>query len=221
MSTGWNEQNYKRRDAAGICEYLLTLQFDNDRQKVTRVVTRLLSAAEAFEWMSGESRLYAGVALEEALLNAVIHGNLEVSSTLREADDDAFERLIALRQADPRYNARLVTVEMAADREQIAWCIRDEGPGFNVARLPDPRSAERLGLQSGRGVLMMRSFMDEVAYNPRGNEVTMVKRRRTTPSEILNAIADAIADAPSDIADDQTQSLKLSGANQRVGTHCR
>src|SRR5687768_6490319 len=127
MSTGWSEQEYRRRDAAGICEHVLTIRFDNDRLKVTRVVQRLMSAAEHFDWIRPQGRLYAGVALEEALLNAVIHGNLEVSSSLREADDDAFERLIAIRQADSRYNDRLVTVAMTADREQMAWRISDEG----------------------------------------------------------------------------------------------
>jgi hypothetical protein len=192
MSTGWSEQEYRRRDAAGICEHSLTIRFDNDRLKVTRVVQRLMSAAEHFDWIRPQGRLYAGVALEEALLNAVIHGNLEVSSSLREADDDAFERLIAIRQADSRYNDRLVTVAMTADREQMAWRISDEGPGFNVSRLPDPRTADRIGLQSGRGVLMMRAFMDEVAYNPRGNEVTLIKRRKSVDSDILDAIADAV-----------------------------
>jgi hypothetical protein len=192
MSTGWVEQEYRRRDALGICEHALTVRIDNDRQKVTRVVQRLISAVELFGWMPPQDRLYSGVALEEAVLNAMIHGNLEVSSSLREADDDAFERLIAIRQADSRYNSRLVTVEMNGSREEISWRIVDEGPGFNVARLPDPRSAERINLQSGRGVLMMRAFMDEVAYNTRGNEVTLVKRRKTVPSDVLDVIADAI-----------------------------
>ncbi len=200
MSTSWLEQEYKRRDAAGLCEQSLTIRLDNDRTKVTRVINRLLTAAEQFDWMGAESRLYTGVALEEALLNAMIHGNLEVSSALRETDDDAFERLIALRQADARYSERLVTVEMTADRSEMSWRIHDEGPGFNVARLPDPRSADRIGLQSGRGVLMMRSFMDEVAYNTRGNEVTLVKRRKSAPSEILDAIADAMAEMPAELA---------------------
>ena len=192
MSTGWLEQEYRRRDAAGLCEQSLTIRVDNDRHKVTRVVQRLLSAAELFEWMLPQARLYAGVALEEAILNAMVHGNLEVSSTLREADDDAFERLIAIRQADHRYNTRQVTVEMSGSRESMSWRITDEGPGFNVARLPDPRSAERIGLQSGRGVLMMRAFMDEVVFNTRGNEVTLTKKRSRAPSDILDAIADAV-----------------------------
>lgn len=197
MSTGWLEQEYARRDSAGVCEHSITIRFDNDKQKVTRVVNRLLTATEHFEWLRAEDRLYSSVALEEALLNALIHGNLEVSSTLREADDDAFERLIALRQADARYNERLVTVQMDSSREQISWRIQDEGPGFNVAGLPDPRTAERVGLQSGRGVLMMRTFMDSVAYNARGNQVTMIKKNhRQSSSAVLDQIAAAIAAEP-------------------------
>ncbi|QDT56640.1 anti-sigma F factor [Caulifigura coniformis] len=199
MSTGWVEKEYRRRDAAGICEHCLTIGIDNCPQKVTRVVQRLLTGAELFDWMTPKARLYAGVALEEALLNAVIHGNLEVSSSLREADDDAFERLIAIRQADQRYSSRMVTVDMEASREQMLWRIEDQGPGFNVSRLPDPRAEDRIGLQSGRGVLMMRTFMDEVSYNRRGNEVTMIKRRKSAPSDILDAIADEFAAEPCEL----------------------
>ena len=200
MATGWLEQEYVRRDGDGVCEHALTIRFDSDRSRVTRVVQRLMAASEHFSWLRPQDRLYAGVALEEALLNAVVHGNLEVSSALREADDDAFDRLIALRQADERYGARLVTVNMDSSREEIRWQIADEGPGFDVARLPDPRAADRIGLQSGRGILMMRSFMDEVAFNARGNAVTLVKRnRQLTPSEILDQIADAIAEIPCEL----------------------
>jgi anti-sigma regulatory factor (Ser/Thr protein kinase) len=176
MSTAWLEQENSRRDATGLCRRSLTVRFDSDIAKVPRVVQRVISAIGDFGWLPPQSQLYCGVALEEALLNAVIHGNLEVSSELRESDDGSFERMIELRRRDSRYGDRLVTVEAEFTREQAEWCVRDQGPGFNVRSLPDPRSPERIGLQSGRGVLMMRTFMDEVAYNESGNEVRLVKR---------------------------------------------
>jgi anti-sigma regulatory factor (Ser/Thr protein kinase) len=55
------------------------------------------------------------------------------------------------------------------------FVIRDEGPGFDPHKVPDPTDPENLERESGRGLLLMRSFMDSVAYNPTGNEVTLVK----------------------------------------------
>ena len=54
--------------------------------------------------------------------------------------------------------------------------IRDEGEGFDPAKLPDPHEAANLEKASGRGVLLMRSFMDEVRFEDGGRSVTLVKR---------------------------------------------
>ena len=58
--------------------------------------------------------------------------------------------------------------------------IRDEGPGFDPDGLPDPTDPENLTKASGRGVLLIRTFMDEVRFNDTGNEITMIKRCSTT-----------------------------------------
>lgn len=57
--------------------------------------------------------------------------------------------------------------------------IRDEGPGFDSTSLPDPTDPVNLEKVSGRGLLLIRTFMDEVRHNPKGNEIVLVKRRRT------------------------------------------
>ena len=58
------------------------------------------------------------------------------------------------------------------------FVIRDEGPGFDVSKLPDPTDPANLEKRSGRGLLLMRAFMAEVKHNARGNELTLVWRRR-------------------------------------------
>ena len=60
---------------------------------------------------------------------------------------------------------------------EARFTIRDEGPGFDPAMLSNPTQAENLERCSGRGLLLMRMFMDEVTFNSIGNEVTLVKRR--------------------------------------------
>lgn len=119
-----------------------------------------------------------GVALEEALVNALYHGNLEVSSELRGDSDDAYFALVDRRLQEPPYCERRIFVEANLSRDEAAFTIRDEGPGFDPAALPNPYDPDGLERTSGRGVLLMRAFMDEVQFSDRGNLVRMVKRRK-------------------------------------------
>lgn len=92
------------------------------------------------------------VALDEAFVNAVKHGN--------------------------KYNAeKLVRITAEVSKEEARFTIEDEGDGFNVNEIPDPRNPENLFKTSGRGVLFIHNIMDEVTYNDRGNRLTMVKRK--------------------------------------------
>ena len=69
------------------------------------------------------------------------------------------------------------------------FVVRDEGHGFDVGNLSDTTEPENIDLVNGRGVLLMRSFMDEVMFNELGNDVTMVKRSRILPE--ASSIVDA------------------------------
>ena len=59
---------------------------------------------------------------------------------------------------------------------EAVFVVRDEGPGFDPNSLPDPTDPENLLKPSGRGIMLIRTFMDAVSFNEKGNEVTMVKR---------------------------------------------
>lgn len=120
-----------------------------------------------------------GVALDEALTNAMWHGNLEVSSKLREGDGNEFDQLIAKRRQEPPYSLRKVHVTTRFSQAEATIIIRDEGPGFDVSQLPDPTDPENIVKASGRGLFLIRAFMDEVIHNATGNEITLTKRRET------------------------------------------
>ena len=123
-------------------------------------------------------RTRVGVALEEALANALYHGNLEVGSELRGEDDEAYRGLILKRLKQSPYRERRIHVEVSMSRQDATFVIRDEGTGFDPSSLPDPTDPVNLEKASGRGLLLMRTFMDEVSYNDRGNTVTLTKCRR-------------------------------------------
>jgi serine/threonine-protein kinase RsbW len=92
------------------------------------------------------------VALDEAFVNAVKHGN----------------------KNDP---TKLVRVGAELSPKEACFTVEDEGEGFDVQTIPDPRDPANLFKSSGRGVLLMYNIMDEVEYNAQGNRVKMVKRQ--------------------------------------------
>ena len=90
------------------------------------------------------------LALDEALSNAVKHGN----------------------KLDP---AKFVEVEYTVSDEGICIRIRDEGPGFEPATVPDPTLDENLERPHGRGIMLMRAYMTEVGYEDQGTCVMLIK----------------------------------------------
>jgi CheY-like chemotaxis protein/anti-sigma regulatory factor (Ser/Thr protein kinase) len=155
----------------------MRFSFPTDRRFVGPAVNALQDYGVRFGIFTDRERVRVGVALEEAFLNAIIHGNLEVSSKLREKDDNSFEKLIALRMGQPRYRDRRVRVLARYSSEEARFVIRDQGKGFDVANLPDPTEPENIARAHGRGVLLIRTFMDDIRYNAKGNQITLVKRR--------------------------------------------
>ena len=73
-----------------------------------------------------------------------------------------------------------MTAEYSAD--SALFVIRDEGPGFDVSKLPDPTDPENLCKPCGRGTMLIRTFMDEVSDNPTGNQITLRKRKDASTS---------------------------------------
>jgi CheY-like chemotaxis protein len=116
------------------------------------------------------------IALEEALRNAMFHGNLEITSEQREGDVNAYEKLLNHRLQNVPWKDRRLYVQFRLSPNEAVFVMRDEGPGFDHRKMYDPTDLENLERVSGRGMLLMRTFMDEVIYNDRGNEVTMIKR---------------------------------------------
>ena len=119
------------------------------------------------------------LALHEALTNSVIHGNLELSSDLKERGDNAFAEALAERAADPRYATRPVEVHFDYDGEHCRWTFTDQGKGFDVGRAlarPEPSDPQAM-LSSGRGILLMRAFLDNVRYELGGRRAILTLAR--------------------------------------------
>ena len=88
--------------------------------------------------------------MEEALVNAIKHGN----------------------GSDP---SKTVTVGFAIDADSIELTIRDQGEGFDPSTVPDPTTVENIQRPSGRGIMLMRAYMDRVDYADGGRTVRLLK----------------------------------------------
>ncbi|MCS7047503.1 MAG: PilZ domain-containing protein [Gemmataceae bacterium] len=115
------------------------------------------------------------VAFHEALSNAIIHGNLGLSSTLKELGDDSFARALAERTADPVLSKRLVEVAVECEPDYCRWIITDEGDGFDVEAVLARGQSEdpELALASGRGILIIKSLLDEVRWELGGRRIVL------------------------------------------------
>lgn len=171
------------RCRAGLLRQLsrqsIEFELENNLNQITPLRQMIVDNCHQMGVVTERDRVRVSVALEEALTNAIVHGNLEVSSQLRLQADYTYEELIRRRQHEEPYASRRVVLRCELTRESARITIQDGGPGFDVSALPDPRESNRIALPSGRGVLLMRSFLDAVSYNESGNAVTLVKLRGT------------------------------------------
>ncbi len=145
------------------------------------VIHYLLELMDHYELLGSMDRISVGVAIQEALLNAWVHGNLDIASSSKKEGFKTFDRLIEERRKAAPFGDRKITVRSEFNPAQGKIEVEDEGAGFDVAAVPDPTLPENVGRPSGRGLFLMRQFFDEVSYNDTGNRVTLVKR---TPEEL-------------------------------------
>lgn len=154
----------------------------NDVSLIPALVSELQDGLVRAQACDATTRMRVGVALHEALRNAVDHGNLELDSKLREEDGDAYYNVGLERRRLEPYANRQVHVRVRESPGESSYVIRDEGPGFDPGQLEyDPDDPANMTRPSGRGLFLIRTFMDEVRFNESGNEITLVHRRATSP----------------------------------------
>lgn len=137
--------------AAGVNLHFV---FPSDYGALRDVQRQINSALDAHHY-DDESVFAIKLATEESLINAVKHGN----------------------KGDL---AKSVTVDVKIDRERFEITIHDQGAGFSRKSVPDPTAAENLDKPSGRGLLLIESYMDSVKYSDKGRRVRMVRKNRAS-----------------------------------------
>jgi CheY-like chemotaxis protein len=154
-----------------------TFVLDNDPSLIPAIVDHLQQHITRLKLCDETGRIRVAIALEEALLNALYHGNLELGSELREQDTKRYYALAEERRREEPYRSRTIHFEANLNAQEMTYLVRDGGPGFDPNGVPDPTDPANLERSSGRGLLLIRTFMDEVRHNDRGNEIVMIKHR--------------------------------------------
>jgi CheY-like chemotaxis protein len=158
----------------------LQYELENDVKLIPPLVDELQQVATQLGLVNQNGRVRLAKSLFEVLRNAIYHGNLELShaeAVQAEKQSPAAAQAIALRRTQAPYCDRRVHVRAVFSPQEARFIIRDEGPGFDVSTLPNVKQdPSHLSGTGGRGLVLTHMFMDEVSFNPVGNEVTLVKR---------------------------------------------
>jgi len=141
----------RRRRTGGETEIELSLDVPSDLEYVGPAVELIADALPGGPLSPRRIRFNFRTAFAEALANAIAYGN----------------------HRDP---GRLVRVRVEVARDAVRLHVTDEGNGFDPTGVPDPTLPERLQREDGRGLFVLRSLVDQVAFNEKGNSVCLTLR---------------------------------------------
>ncbi|MBI1310742.1 response regulator [bacterium] len=130
--------------------------------------------------------------LEEALLNALYHGSLELPPELRASNLVLYHSLAAERQQTAPWRDRCVTLRIVYSPSDFVMEIADEGPGFDAAPFLDLTEETVLERPYGRGILLMRTVMDNVDFQDGGRVTRLVKRRESLAESLQQSLDDDV-----------------------------
>ncbi len=160
-------------------ELACTFHLGNDPALIRPTIDLIQHNLSAIGTGDALDQMRIGIALEEALLNALVHGNLEISAEELAAarasqSATAVRDLVHQRRFSKELCERRIVVDARISSHTATLVVRDGGRGF------DPDKVTHVGESCfaegwNRGTMLMRTLMDEVKYNAAGNEVTMVK----------------------------------------------
>lgn len=152
---------------------------DNDPSLIDPLIDMVQQVAFGQSSITHNERVQIGVALEHALLNAMIRGNLELSR----ADMPVLNRaMVQERQSVSPYDQRRVYFRSLVTAEKTQFTIRDNGPGFDTSKIPAATDPDSFRDGTGRGLVLIQSAMDEVTFGESGNELVMTKFGSKSPT---------------------------------------
>ncbi|HOO45193.1 MAG TPA: ATP-binding protein [Deltaproteobacteria bacterium] len=150
------------------------LVFGNDTEKLPYIINQAAYNAGAI----CPDKDTLKMALGEIVLNAIEHGNLNITMKEKRSatEKGVYNELLNERKSDPAYAGRVVTMDISMDREKIVYTISDQGSGFDHKTMFNTDPHAHIG--SGLGMFIARSFFSEVIYEGSGNTVRLIYLKR-------------------------------------------
>lgn len=181
------QHNYER-----LVEYQQRIEYsfclENKASLIDPIIGLVHDIASSARFSDARGRLQIAVALEQSLLNALYHGNLEISAdeltqARSQTETGSTSKLVSQRKSSEPYCHRKIHIDIRVSKQEARFVIRDEGPGFDTNSVPDSNDPRVLEDAKGHGLVLMATFMDEVTFNSKGNEVVLVKHHRDRSRE--------------------------------------
>lgn len=144
----------------GVMERMLDFRIASKIENIYPVEREILQQANQLGF-DDNACFCLRLAMDEALINAIIHGN-------RNAEE------------------KKIHIKALFNSESVAVTVQDEGDGFDRSQLCDPTEAPHLYETHGRGVFLIRQFTHELRFNDKGNEITFVVHQSHTPAALQN-----------------------------------
>ena len=154
-------------------------ELDNDIKLIDPLVDLVQQVVASMDLCDSTGRVRLGVALENALSNAMVRGNLEIPHQENHVLDN---RLVSERIDQSPYNDRKVFVNARVDRDKAEFVIRDQGPGFDTGIVPNSKDPDSFKDGARRGLVLITAFMDDVQFKNSGREIHMTKFRNGSSS---------------------------------------
>lgn len=146
---------------------------ENDYELIEPLVAHLQNQFRMMNLGDENDSMQVGIALYEAFRNAMFHGNLGLESALRIEGEGKYFELARQRASQMPYKDRRLHITATSNIHGAVYVVQDEGQGFDPTAVPDPLDINNMEEHSGRGLLLIRSFMHTVSFNEQGNKIWM------------------------------------------------
>ncbi len=177
-----------------------TIRVPTNYVYLSKVINYVFASVRDCWGMQGGQLNDIKVALYEALLNAFEHGNLQVDKQVKESSlvlgHNVYRKYLLEQMANEENKKKSITVFVSIDPLRAEIRVLDEGAGFNHSSVSEHIDPESFMKTYGRGLFLIKSLMDEVSFNERGNMVTFLKYRPRAAAGTHSADSDE--EAPRD-----------------------
>ena len=158
------------------CARKVDFEFDleNDLKILDPLIDLVQQVVSSQDILDSTNRVRMCVAVEHAIQNAMVRGNLEIS---RDEYPVLNPNIVDEKSQLPEFADRRVYFRVSVTHDQVDFVIKDQGPGFDTTAIPAAENPDSFKDGMGRGLVLMQAFMDEVIFDNGGREVRMMKRR--------------------------------------------